>query len=70
MFGKFRHVVFSLWLGRCVGLGFGVLWCVPVIYGEAGKVRCDMVSCGRLGLGLFGPGRQGELCLFPFWYVG
>jgi len=24
--------------GRCVGLGSGVLWCVPVIYGEAGKV--------------------------------
>ena len=39
MFGKFRHVVFSLWLGRCVGLGSGVLWCVPVIYGEAGEFR-------------------------------
>jgi len=24
--------------GRCVGLGSGVLWCVPVIYGEAGEV--------------------------------
>ena len=35
--------------GRCVGLGSGVLWYVPVIYGEAGLVSRELVSHGTVG---------------------
>ncbi len=49
-----RCVFFMVRSGRCVGLGFGVLWCVPVIYGEAGEV-----SSGRLCWGLVRFGRCG-----------
>ena len=50
MFGKFRHVVFLFsWYGRCVGLGSGVLWCVRVIYGEAGGVLRGVLCLGLMG---------------------
>ena len=32
-----------------LGLGFGVLWCVPVIYGEAGKVGSGAFWCVLVG---------------------
>ena len=72
MFGKFRHVVFSLWFGRCVELR-----CVELRYGALSYVtvrQAGLVSCGKsMGVNYFRPtflGRQGELCLVPFWYVG
>ena len=45
--GKFRYVVFSFWLGRCVmfwlhGVGFGTsrqVWCVVSILGGSGYVQ-------------------------------
>ena len=42
--------------------------CVKLRYGAAGLVRFVLVR--GLCLVVSWLGRQGELCLFPFWYVG
>ena len=42
----FQVHILGFFHGRCVGSGFGVLWCVSVIYGEAGKVRYVKVVLG------------------------
>ena len=42
------------WQARSVALSYTRVWQCKLRYGKAG-----MVSCGRLGLGLFGSGRHG-----------
>jgi len=48
-FGCVRLSFVAASFGRCVGLGSGVLWCVSLIYGEAGLVSRELVSHGTVG---------------------
>ena len=56
-------------LGKAGKVSSVEVHCVEVCCVMAGKV-----SCGKsMGINYFRPtflGRQGELCLVPFWYVG
>ena len=77
------NVPVRLRYGRCVKLRCGALsyvavrqvWSVVVVWGWVCLGQAGTVGTGELryvgeGWGKVSQGRQGELCLFPFWYVG
>jgi len=68
----------SFVLFRCVGvrqIKAWQVWSVVVVWGWVCLGQAGTVGTGELryvgeGWGKVSQGRQGELCLFPFWYVG
>ena len=74
--GQARSVALSyLGCGNVSCVMVRQVWSVVVVWGWVCLGQAGTVGVGELryvgeGWGKVSQGRQGELCLFPFWYVG